>query len=219
MEKLGILSSYDNHRRCIGQTQTPNIHSSDDNQKCVFVIFNPVSGRATRAAQKDHFRRLGPPWLYVPVYRHQQERRGERAGEKSGGRRAWICWPFRRRRNRDGGHVRPGRHQNPHRGPACGTGNLLSINLGIPVTVPEAVHVALSGHKYQLDLARTSDGRYFAIMGGVGLDAQVIKDAGREAKKSWATGLLLGRPQEFAQAAGIVWRSTSRWERGPFGGA
>ena len=65
----------------------------------------------------------------------------------------------------------------------AGTGNLLSVNLGIPMTVPEAVDVALSGDIYELDLARTGDGRYFAIMGGIGLDAQVIADAGREAKK------------------------------------
>lgn len=64
----------------------------------------------------------------------------------------------------------------------AGTGNLLSINLGIPMTVPEAVHVALSGCKYALDLARTGDGKYFAIMGGLGMDAQMIKDADRTAK-------------------------------------
>ena len=64
-----------------------------------------------------------------------------------------------------------------------GTGNLLSVNLGIPMTVPDAVDVALSGQPYALDLARTADGRYFAIMGGIGLDAQVIADAGREAKR------------------------------------
>ncbi len=64
----------------------------------------------------------------------------------------------------------------------AGTGNLLSINLGIPVTVPDAVHVALSGKPYQLDLAKTSEGRYFAIMGGMGMDAQMIADTDREAK-------------------------------------
>jgi YegS/Rv2252/BmrU family lipid kinase len=65
----------------------------------------------------------------------------------------------------------------------AGTGNLLSVNLGIPTTVPDAVDVALSGKPYALDLARTGDGRYFAIMGGIGLDAQVIADADRNAKR------------------------------------
>ncbi|MES2464700.1 MAG: diacylglycerol kinase family protein [Armatimonadota bacterium] len=63
----------------------------------------------------------------------------------------------------------------------AGTGNLLSANLGIPVTVPEAVDVALSGLPYRLDLARSED-RYFAIMGGIGLDGKVIEEADREAK-------------------------------------
>ncbi len=65
----------------------------------------------------------------------------------------------------------------------AGTGNLLSINLGIPKTVPEAVQVALEGRRYDLDLLRREDGHYFAIMGGMGVDAQMIADTGREAKK------------------------------------
>ena len=64
----------------------------------------------------------------------------------------------------------------------AGTGNLLSINLGIPITVPDAVNVALSGRPYALDLVRTSEGRYFAIMGGMGMDAQMIADTDRAAK-------------------------------------
>ena len=67
----------------------------------------------------------------------------------------------------------------------AGTGNLLSVNLGIPTTVPDAVHVALSGQRYALDLARTGDGTYFAIMGGMGMDAQMIADADREAKNKF----------------------------------
>ncbi len=64
----------------------------------------------------------------------------------------------------------------------AGTGNLLSVNLGIPITVPEAVNVALSGTPYALDLCRADGDRYFAILGGLGMDAQVVADADREAK-------------------------------------
>lgn len=81
----------------------------------------------------------------------------------------------------------------------AGTGNLLSANLGIPMTVPEAVGVALSGSPYQLDLARSGD-RYFAIMGGMGLDGKVIEEADRSAKDKlgvlayfFATARNLGR--------------------------
>lgn len=63
-----------------------------------------------------------------------------------------------------------------------GTGNLLSVNLGIPTTVPDAVNVALSGEPFALDLCRTDNDRYFAILGGIGMDAQMIADADREAK-------------------------------------
>ncbi len=67
----------------------------------------------------------------------------------------------------------------------AGTGNLLSINLGIPTTVPDAVEVALSGKPYHLDLVKMDDDRYFAIMGGMGLDAQMIHDADRDAKRKF----------------------------------
>ena len=86
----------------------------------------------------------------------------------------------------------------------AGTGNLLSINLGIPKTVPEAVNVALSGRKYAMDLVRRDDGHYFAIMGGMGVDAQMIADAGRETKKKmgqlayfWAAAKNLPRRRAY----------------------
>lgn len=72
----------------------------------------------------------------------------------------------------------------------AGTGNLLSLNLNLPKTVPEAVHAALFGDKRALDLARitlgsdsTNEPKHFAILAGAGYDARIIKDADREAKK------------------------------------
>lgn len=70
-----------------------------------------------------------------------------------------------------------------------GTGNLLSVNLGLPKDVPQAVHAALFGERRRLDLARIypldPPGKplYCAIMAGVGYDAWVIRDADRQAKK------------------------------------
>lgn len=70
----------------------------------------------------------------------------------------------------------------------AGTGNLLSVNLGMPKEVPDAVHAALFGEKRWLDLARLEpekgkgDTKYFAIVAGAGYDAKVIQDADREAK-------------------------------------
>ena len=87
-----------------------------------------------------------------------------------------------------------------------GTGNLLSVNLGIPTKVPDAVHVALSGEQYKLDLGCTSLGTRFAIMGGLGIDAQMIHDADRKAKKRlgvfaylWAALKNLPRRRELVE--------------------
>jgi len=88
----------------------------------------------------------------------------------------------------------------------AGTGNLLSVNLNIPTTVPDAVDVALSGRPYALDMVRTGDGQYFAIMGGLGMDAQMIADADRDAKNKmgklayvWAALKNLPRRRAFVE--------------------
>ena len=70
----------------------------------------------------------------------------------------------------------------------AGTGNLLSVNLGLPTEVPQAVHAALFGDKRPLDLGRlrlpeAGEERYFAIIAGAGYDAAVMHDADREAKR------------------------------------
>lgn len=85
-----------------------------------------------------------------------------------------------------------------------GTGNLLSVNLGIPTAVPDAIDVALAGNAYPIDLAKTTEGRHFAIVGGVGLDGRMIRDANREAKKRlgvlaylWAVVKNIGKPRAF----------------------
>jgi YegS/Rv2252/BmrU family lipid kinase len=75
----------------------------------------------------------------------------------------------------------------------AGTGNLLSVNLGLPKEVRDAVHSALFGERRALDLARVtipdnaSEGepKYFAILAGAGYDAWVIRDADREAKNKF----------------------------------
>ena len=58
----------------------------------------------------------------------------------------------------------------------AGTGNLFATNLGIPKNVPEALDVALNGRERKLDLGRVN-GEHFGVMMGIGLDADMIKDA------------------------------------------
>ena len=66
----------------------------------------------------------------------------------------------------------------------AGTGNLLAANLGIPTTIADAVDVALDGRALLLDLVALDGGKkYFAIMGGLGYDAEIMRDTSREVKR------------------------------------
>ncbi|NUT48560.1 MAG: phosphatase PAP2 family protein [Saccharothrix sp.] len=70
-----------------------------------------------------------------------------------------------------------------------GTGNLLARNLGLPIDLADAVHVAVHGHDRHIDLGGIEpdepDGerRYFTAMAGIGLDAAMVADAPDALKK------------------------------------
>ncbi|NHN57232.1 diacylglycerol kinase family lipid kinase [Calidifontibacter sp. DB0510] len=80
---------------------------------------------------------------------------------------------------------------------ASGTGNLLSRNLGLPRSVPDAVRVALSGQSrqidaMQIDIDRDGDGLYEEpqfglVMSGIGLDAEILAatDESLKTKIGW----------------------------------
>jgi diacylglycerol kinase (ATP) len=63
----------------------------------------------------------------------------------------------------------------------AGTANLLAHNLGIPHDLAEAVHIGFHGQGRQLDLGRIN-GEHFAVLAGVGFDADMIRDADRGLK-------------------------------------
>ncbi len=63
----------------------------------------------------------------------------------------------------------------------AGTANLLAHNLGIPHDLAEAVHIGFHGQARQLDLGRIN-GEHFAVLAGVGFDADMIRDADRNLK-------------------------------------
>ncbi|XVU30113.1 diacylglycerol kinase family protein [Actinoplanes sp. CA-054009] len=68
----------------------------------------------------------------------------------------------------------------------AGTGNLLCRNLGIPFDEDEALDVALRGVPTSIDMVRwTVDGREqsFAVMAGVGLDAEIMRTTSAGLKK------------------------------------
>jgi diacylglycerol kinase (ATP) len=62
-----------------------------------------------------------------------------------------------------------------------GTGNLLSLNMDLPTEAEAAMHVALTGEARPMDVGR-ADGTVFLMTAGIGMDAAMIRDAGRELK-------------------------------------
>jgi diacylglycerol kinase (ATP) len=65
-----------------------------------------------------------------------------------------------------------------------GTGNLLALNLGLPLSIDGAIETAMTGEERLIDLVKVNGGQhYFAIMGGIGFDAQVMDDTDRASKQ------------------------------------
>jgi diacylglycerol kinase (ATP) len=63
----------------------------------------------------------------------------------------------------------------------AGTANLLAHNLAIPEDLPEAVRIGFHGRRRRLDLGKVN-GEHFAVMAGVGFDAEMTRDADRDLK-------------------------------------
>jgi len=63
-----------------------------------------------------------------------------------------------------------------------GTGNLLATNFDIPSELDEAVEIAIEGDRVRLDVAAMDDDR-FVVMGGIGFDAAMLRDADPNLKK------------------------------------
>ena len=58
----------------------------------------------------------------------------------------------------------------------AGTANLFATNIGLPDDLEECVRIGLHGARRRLDVG-TMNGEHFAAMGGVGIDAMMIRDA------------------------------------------
>ncbi len=75
----------------------------------------------------------------------------------------------------------------------AGTANLLAGNLGIPTDLTAAVDIALEGDRRSLDLG-VINGERFAVMGGAGFDAIMMKAARGATERSLrAVGLCVDR--------------------------
>lgn len=71
-----------------------------------------------------------------------------------------------------------------------GTGNQLALNFGVPDALEGSVRVAVEGRPESIDLG-TVDGRYFALIAGAGLDAEVMAAATDELKQKLGFGAYL----------------------------
>lgn len=69
-----------------------------------------------------------------------------------------------------------------------GTGNQLARHWGIPLNVGRAVKTIADGVVQTMDLGRLSDGRYFSLTAGVGIDAEMIARASKESKRRFGVG-------------------------------
>jgi diacylglycerol kinase family enzyme len=63
----------------------------------------------------------------------------------------------------------------------AGTANLLASNLGVPKDITQCVDIGLHGGRRKLDVGHIN-GERFAVMAGVGLDALMIREAGKGLK-------------------------------------
>jgi diacylglycerol kinase family enzyme len=64
----------------------------------------------------------------------------------------------------------------------AGTGNVLALNLGLPLDIPSGVRVATRGGRRRIDVGEV-DGRRFTVAAGIGLDAQMLADTSGPAKR------------------------------------
>ncbi|MBA3943074.1 MAG: diacylglycerol kinase family lipid kinase [Herpetosiphonaceae bacterium] len=162
-------------------------NDQQDNGKCVTIIFNPHSGQGDpeerKAAISNALAAHGYTCQYIATTPEEGAREAAATALKQGVDLLAVS-------GGDGTVVEAlaavmGTDVAVAVFPA-GTGNLLSVNLGISRDPVKAADAALFGRRRTLDLARiTVDGdepKYFAIIAGAGFDAEMIAGAGREAK-------------------------------------
>ena len=146
------------------------------------LIVNPVSGRGNGHGRVDYLEKVAHElgWMGELLETSPNQHAGDLAmyAVKAGYHHIIIC----------GGDGSVMEALDAVAGTTCilgivplGTGNLLSINLGLPRNTKDAMRVALNGTPKAIDIGR-ANGYYYGVLTGIGWDAVVIRDAKRELK-------------------------------------
>lgn len=97
-----------------------------------------------------------------------------------------------------------------------GTGNLLAKNLKIPLDYKDAVKTAFLGTPLKIDVGK-ANGTFFAIMAGIGFDAQMMRDADRDLKsKIGVAAYVLSGLKNLLKTRGEYRMKVDRKEYGVF---
>jgi YegS/Rv2252/BmrU family lipid kinase len=152
-------------------------------QRRIAVIFNPVSGTddpaARRARLEQRIRDLSPPCALHETDRERGAAPLAREAVRDGVERLLVY-------GGDGSVVEAAEALAGTDAALAvvpgGTGNLLSINLGIPLDFNQAMDLALNGETRRIDVGR-ANGHPFLIVAGMGADAEMIREADRETKQ------------------------------------
>jgi diacylglycerol kinase (ATP) len=172
----------------------------------VAIVYNPVSGTqdaaARRAALEALARDAGLTCELAETDRDHGAAPLARQAVADGMERLLVCG--------GDGSITEAAHALTGTGVALavlpgGTGNLLALNLGLPTDLEAAVRLALTGPAQPIDVGR-ANGQVFLLMAGMGLDAHMVRDAGRKLKERlgvlayfWAVLRNLGRrPVRYA---------------------
>jgi YegS/Rv2252/BmrU family lipid kinase len=99
----------------------------------------------------------------------------------------------------------------------AGTANLLASNLAIPKDLEQAVDIAMNGVDRTLDVG-VMNGEHFAVMGGIGLDSLMIRDADGAAKKKLGRAAYVfaaARRARTEPVKAVVKVDGAQWYKGP----
>lgn len=153
--------------------------------KHAFIILNPASGTGDRAKQKeqiiDYAKAIGWKGELVETTRKRSSGIIAQEAIDKGFRHIVVC-------GGDGtimDTLPPIMHSDAFLGIVpLGTGNLFAQNLNMDLSLKTAVETALTGKIEMIDIGKAND-TLFAVMAGIGFDAEIMRKAKRTLKSKY----------------------------------